>query len=347
MGIFGALTTAVTGMRAQSFALENISGNIANSQTTAFKREDTSFVDLILDNIPTNQLAGNVSANSRSTNSGKATSRTLRSAPTWRSTVRAFSWSRNRRASSTAGRCSTAPIFRQRLVVTVERFEGEAVVEQHMRCIGSDLHGGGDQPQRRHCVAAAKLDDAEHLQGVEVIGPRREHRRIKPLGLVDPSAMMQVECLMHGARHIEGLALQQRHRRHGTSGLDVGVGLGGGSTIRFAAIRPIGAQSGQGLVRVLALGGLRANVVLAVDHLAAFRVDNHVVGHVVVTVLALICAVGCCLDAFRSIEFGLDRFASGFALARREFLHRYPGLIVKLLSMSASRRFSPRDSELN
>ena len=39
MGIFGALTTAVTGMRAQSFALENISGNIANSQTTAFKRD--------------------------------------------------------------------------------------------------------------------------------------------------------------------------------------------------------------------------------------------------------------------------------------------------------------------
>ena len=37
MGIFGALTTAVTGMRAQSFALENISGNIANSQTTALQ----------------------------------------------------------------------------------------------------------------------------------------------------------------------------------------------------------------------------------------------------------------------------------------------------------------------
>jgi flagellar hook protein FlgE len=69
MGIFGALTTAVTGMRAQSFALENISGNIANSQTTGFKREDTSFVDLIPDNIPTKQLAGNVVANSRSTNS--------------------------------------------------------------------------------------------------------------------------------------------------------------------------------------------------------------------------------------------------------------------------------------
>jgi flagellar hook protein FlgE len=67
MGIFGALTTAVTGMRAQSFALENVSGNIANSQTTAFKRQDTSFVDLIPENIPSKQLAGSVVANSRST----------------------------------------------------------------------------------------------------------------------------------------------------------------------------------------------------------------------------------------------------------------------------------------
>src|SRR5262249_6858626 len=68
MGIFGALTTAVTGMRAQSYALENVSGNIANSQTTAFKRIDTSFVDLIPDEVSTKQLSGSVIANSRSTN---------------------------------------------------------------------------------------------------------------------------------------------------------------------------------------------------------------------------------------------------------------------------------------
>ena len=47
MGIFGALTTAVGGLRAKSYALENVSGNIANSQTTAFKRIDTTFLDLI------------------------------------------------------------------------------------------------------------------------------------------------------------------------------------------------------------------------------------------------------------------------------------------------------------
>src|SRR5215813_4460528 len=69
MGIFGALSTAVSGMRAQSFALENISGNIANSQTVGFKREDTSFVDLIPDASPVNQVAGSVLANSRATNS--------------------------------------------------------------------------------------------------------------------------------------------------------------------------------------------------------------------------------------------------------------------------------------
>jgi flagellar hook protein FlgE len=68
MGIFGALTTAVTGLRAQAYALENVSGNIANSQTTAYKRIDTSFEDLIPDNPVSHQLAGSVVGNSRSTN---------------------------------------------------------------------------------------------------------------------------------------------------------------------------------------------------------------------------------------------------------------------------------------
>ena len=69
MGIFGALTTAVGGLRTQSYALENVSGNIANSQTTAFKRVDTSFLDLIPQTSSTQQLAGGVTTQSRSTNS--------------------------------------------------------------------------------------------------------------------------------------------------------------------------------------------------------------------------------------------------------------------------------------
>jgi len=68
MGIFGAMTTAVSGLRAQSYALENISGNIANSQTTGFKRLDTSFVDLIPELPYRHELAGSVTAFSRLTN---------------------------------------------------------------------------------------------------------------------------------------------------------------------------------------------------------------------------------------------------------------------------------------
>lgn len=71
MGIYGALATAVTGLRAQAFALENISGNIANSQTTGYKRIETSFIDLIPDAPLKQQIPGAVVAQSRSTNSEK------------------------------------------------------------------------------------------------------------------------------------------------------------------------------------------------------------------------------------------------------------------------------------
>lgn len=68
MGIYGALSSAVTGLRAQSHALENISGNIANSQTTGYKRMETSFVDLIPDAPIKSQVPGAVLAQSRATN---------------------------------------------------------------------------------------------------------------------------------------------------------------------------------------------------------------------------------------------------------------------------------------
>ena len=68
MGIFGALTTAVSGLRAQSYALENISGNIANSQTPGFKRVETSFVDMIPELPYRHEVAGSVTAFSRLTN---------------------------------------------------------------------------------------------------------------------------------------------------------------------------------------------------------------------------------------------------------------------------------------
>src|SRR5271168_137699 len=64
MGIFDALTTAVSGLQAQSFALQNISGNIANSQTTGYKETNTSFEDLVSAATVAQTTADGVIANS-------------------------------------------------------------------------------------------------------------------------------------------------------------------------------------------------------------------------------------------------------------------------------------------
>ena len=68
MDVFSAMQTAVSGLKAQSFSLDNISGNIANSQTTGYKRIDTSFVDLIAEQAPKREVAGSVAAYSQLTN---------------------------------------------------------------------------------------------------------------------------------------------------------------------------------------------------------------------------------------------------------------------------------------
>src|SRR5580658_1376893 len=73
MGIFDALTTAVSGLQAQSFALQNISGNIANSQTVGFKETDTEFQDLVSQAALGEQTAGGVFASSTASNSVQGT----------------------------------------------------------------------------------------------------------------------------------------------------------------------------------------------------------------------------------------------------------------------------------
>ena len=68
MGIFDALTTAVSGLSAQSFALQNISGNIANASTVGYKGIDTTFEDLIPNaTVANKQVAGGVTAFSAQT----------------------------------------------------------------------------------------------------------------------------------------------------------------------------------------------------------------------------------------------------------------------------------------
>lgn len=68
MGIFDALNTAVGGLQSQSYALQNISGNIANASTIGYKGIDTTFEDLVAQSSgPTSQVAGGVQALSQQT----------------------------------------------------------------------------------------------------------------------------------------------------------------------------------------------------------------------------------------------------------------------------------------
>jgi flagellar hook protein FlgE len=74
MGLFDALSSAVSGLQAQSFAMQNISGNIANSQTVAYKGINTNFLDLVPgDSVQSKQIAGGVIANSVATNTVQGT----------------------------------------------------------------------------------------------------------------------------------------------------------------------------------------------------------------------------------------------------------------------------------
>jgi len=70
MGLFDALTNAVSGLQSQAYAMQNISGNIANSQTIAYKGLDTNFEDLIPDSnsVASQQVGSGVYSSSLATN---------------------------------------------------------------------------------------------------------------------------------------------------------------------------------------------------------------------------------------------------------------------------------------
>jgi flagellar hook protein FlgE len=62
MSLFGALTTGVSGMNAQSRSMGNISENLANTQTTGYKRVDTRFSHLVTNSSARINMPGGVIA---------------------------------------------------------------------------------------------------------------------------------------------------------------------------------------------------------------------------------------------------------------------------------------------
>ncbi len=98
---------------------------------------------------------------------------------------------------------------RQRLLVPFHRSENETMVEQHLRRIRAQLHRLGGEPQRRDKLAAAELDDAEHLQRIEMsrAAPPALPHRAAPLPRAAPgdAARSPVrQCAAHRAAFLAG-----------------------------------------------------------------------------------------------------------------------------------------------
>jgi flagellar hook protein FlgE len=68
MSLFGSLTTAISGLAAQSRSLGHISDNVANSQTVGYKRTDSNFVNFLSQSSTTLHMPGAVVARPDFTN---------------------------------------------------------------------------------------------------------------------------------------------------------------------------------------------------------------------------------------------------------------------------------------
>lgn len=73
MSLFGSMTTAISGLNAQSRALGHVSDNVANSQTVGFKRTDTNFVSFLTDSTLSVHRPGSVVARPDYTNTVQGT----------------------------------------------------------------------------------------------------------------------------------------------------------------------------------------------------------------------------------------------------------------------------------
>jgi flagellar hook protein FlgE len=73
MSLYASMNTAISGLTAQSRALGNVADNVANSQTTGFKRTDTNFVDYVTRSTQFTNQPGSVIARPDYTNTVQGT----------------------------------------------------------------------------------------------------------------------------------------------------------------------------------------------------------------------------------------------------------------------------------
>ena len=76
-------------------------------------------------------------------------------------------------------------------------------VDQHVGHIRIDLQRRRHQPVGFAHLAALRLDQAQQMERVEIIGRCLEGARIELFCLAQATLLMQGECLLQGLRNVE------------------------------------------------------------------------------------------------------------------------------------------------
>src|SRR6476660_8871614 len=127
-----------------------------------------------------------------------------------------------------------------------ECIEDQAVVEQNLRRGGSYPHCRGDELEGLGRAALGQLDQAHHLQGVDVIGACSPYQLVERLGVVDASALVQFYGLRKSLRDVKrpGFWLEHRDSTPDGRGKKVWLSRLEGLSSFCAAKGPRLAQSG-------------------------------------------------------------------------------------------------------
>ena len=76
-------------------------------------------------------------------------------------------------------------------------------IDQDIRHVRIDLQGGGHQSIGFAHLAVLGIDQAEKMQGIEIVGRRLERARVKFLGLAQAPLLMQAQRILQNLRDIE------------------------------------------------------------------------------------------------------------------------------------------------
>src|SRR5262249_49586735 len=100
----------------------------------------------------------------------------------------------------------------ERFLIALERMQHDPEIHPCIRRAGIDLERCGDEPVGLSCLPALRLDGAEKVERVELIGQRLEDAGIDFLRLAQPPLLLQRHGLLQRLPEIWQRATGNRYR---------------------------------------------------------------------------------------------------------------------------------------